>query len=88
MCLCVHHIIFFKNFPLFSVPSDFRIVFEAIMRDQSIIEEDNRGDIAIDDVIIETNVGCGKQCDLMFRSKKVLHLNIFLISMNYWALSS
>jgi len=42
------------------VPNDFQVVFEAIMRDISIIEDDNKGDIAIDDIVVVTNVGCCK----------------------------
>ena len=42
------------------MPLDYRVVFEAIMRDKPLIDEDNRGDIAIDDVIIQMDVECCK----------------------------
>ena len=51
---------------MFSVPHDFEVVFEAIMRDKSVIEEDNKGDIAIDDIVVVTNVGCCKFCSEIY----------------------
>ncbi|CAK8694007.1 unnamed protein product [Clavelina lepadiformis] len=45
-----------------SVPKDFLGVFEAVTEDQSLIDFDNRGDIAIDDVIVTPNLsGCSYQ---------------------------
>ena len=49
---------------VFSVPKDFLGVFEAVTEDQSLIDFDNRGDIAIDDVIVTPNLSgcCEKIC--------------------------
>nr|XP_026691416.1 MAM and LDL-receptor class A domain-containing protein 1-like [Ciona intestinalis] len=41
-----------------STPHDFRVVFESIMESKSLIDEDNRGDIAIDDVVVQINDFC------------------------------